>query len=426
MTAPPEILDVQISGLHANGFGVAHVPGLGHLYVPFAFPGQQVTVTHIKEVRSGQWQGELVDKPFHHCSLAGRCGGCLWPAVEYAAQLREKEQLFRRGIARMPAIANLPINIHAAPQATGYRSRLHLHANFFQQKFEFGFYAKGTRTPLPVTQCAVASPALQQTVTGLTALRSQNFEVVQDFGFGIELIDLVEEGKVLMTLYSTPERRDLLRTVQPVLAAADRNAIVALAHVDDATLFRWQRIGDVQMYTRAGCFQQVNRAQSDTIREILRIYLTETNSRTLLDLYSGSGNYSLPFARLVALIRGFDENQVGIGVAQHNLQQNNITNAQYTCADTASALRQMLNEPDSPSPDLVILDPARFGIGPEVPALLQRLHPRAVALVSNRMQAFTTDARRLLAAQFRPTKLHLVDCFPFTPHWNVVSFWRNT
>jgi 23S rRNA (uracil1939-C5)-methyltransferase len=336
MTALPEKLDLQISGLHANGYGVAHVPGFGHVYVPFAFPGQHVTVTHLKEIRSGQWQAELAGASSQHCSLAARCGSCLWPGVDYAEQLRAKEQLFRRSIARMPEAAKATIDIHAAPQAIGYRSRLHLHANFFGGKFEFGFYAKGTRTLLPVTHCAVASPALQRTVTALAALRSQNFEVPQNFGFGIELIDLVEEGRVLMTLYSTPERRPLLRAVQPEFAAVDRTAVVALAHADDAALFRWQRIGDVQMYTRAGCFQQVNRAQSDAIREIMRIYISETNCRTLLDLYSGSGNYSLPFAGQVASIRGFDENLIGIEVAQHNLRQNNVINAHYTCATQPS------------------------------------------------------------------------------------------
>lgn len=426
MTASRETLQVEISALHANGYGIAHLPGRGHIYVPFAFPGQRVSVTNLSETRSGQWQATLAGDAPQHCQLAARCGGCLWPGVDYALQVKAKADLFTRAVSRLPEVASLPMQVHAAPQVTGYRSRMHLHANFYAGVFEFGFYAKATRDLMPVTDCTVASAALQNTLLDLAALRAKPFAVAENFGFGIELVDLVEERRVMLTLYSPPARRASLRNLQPVFSAMASAPLVQLAHESDGSMFRWQNVSGVQMYTRAGCFQQVNRAQSDTIRDLLRIYFCETGSRTLLDLFSGSGNYSLPFAGLAAAIRGYDDSRIGIEVANYNLQQNGITNAEYTCADAADALRSLPARDASDAPDFVILDPARFGIGREVPGLLKQLGPRQLALVSNRTQTFTIDARYLLACGFRPEKLHLVDCFPFTPHWNIVSLWRNT
>ncbi len=426
MTAAPEILPVVISALHANGYGIAHVPDRGHIYVPFAFPGQRANITNLQETRSGQWQATLAGDAPQHCQLAARCGGCLWPGVDYAAQLKEKTHLFNRAFARLAGVTRLPQQIHAATQITGYRSRLHLHANFFRGTFEFGFYARGSRDLLPVTECIVASTTLQRAVKDLASLRAHAFLAGQNFGFGIELIDLVEEGQVLMTLYSTPMRREALRLVRPVFSDLPSAPLVQLAQENDGDMFRWQNISGVQMYTRAGCFQQVNRAQSDCIREILATQVAQTQSRTLLDLYSGSGNYSLPLAGCVDSIRGFDDNAIGIEVANFNLRQNGITHAEYKCADAADALESLLKSETKWVPDMVILDPARFGIGREVPGLLKQLGPRNLTLVSNRTQAFTTDARHLLASGFRPEMLHLVDCFPFTPHWNIVSLWRNT
>lgn len=71
-------------------------------------------------------------------------------------------------------------------------------------------------------------------------------------------------------------------------------------------------------------------------------HISETGCHTLLDLYSGSGNYSLPFAGRVTSIDGFDDNQIGIDVANFNLRQNGIVNARYTCADAADALQRLL------------------------------------------------------------------------------------
>lgn len=423
MNAPDAAVEVDITGLHANGYGVAHLPKLGHVYVPFAFPGQRVSVRLVEEVRSGQWQAELLQPNAAHCSISSRCGGCLWPGVAYTEQLAGKENLFRRALSGWPELASMPAEVHASPAITEYRSRMHLHANFFRGRFSFGFYARGSRDLLPVTDCTVASPALQRAVHELASLRSHPFTDAHAFGFGIELVDLAETGRVLLTLYSSAARRENLQhVIQPFSGLASR-PIVQLAHENDGQYFPWQKVGAVQMYTRAGCFQQVNRAQSDRIREILGTHISETGCHTLLDLYSGSGNYSLPFAGRVTSIDGFDDNQIGIEVANFNLRQNGIANARYTCADAADALQRLLSETPARVPDLVILDPARFGIGAEVPRLLKRLRPPALALVSNRTQAFATDARRLIASGFRPVKLHLVDCFPFTPHWNVVSLW---
>jgi tRNA/tmRNA/rRNA uracil-C5-methylase (TrmA/RlmC/RlmD family) len=172
MNAPDAAVEVDITGLHANGYGVAHLPKLGHVYVPFAFPGQRVSVRLVEEVRSGQWQAELLQPNAAHCSISSRCGGCLWPGVAYTEQLAGKENLFRRALSGLRELASMPAEVHASPAITEYRSRMHLHANFFRGRFSFGFYARGSRDLLPVTDCTVASPALQRAVHELASLRS--------------------------------------------------------------------------------------------------------------------------------------------------------------------------------------------------------------------------------------------------------------
>lgn len=408
--------------------GVAQHPDYGRIYVPFAFPGETVDIELRDEARSGQWNAVRISPVEKFCTHAARCGGCLWPGADYAAQLLWKQKLLQRALQNYSALAALPVTVHGSAKTTGVRNRLHLHAHFFQERFEFGFYARGSKKLVAIEDCPMGSNPLRKVVSAMHDLRHQPFHVADNFGFGIELIHFAAESgqlpKVQMVLYASPARHDALRQVLPVFAALPGVQVVIRDSEDKGNVRLWQIVDGIELFTRPGCFQQGNSAQADVIRRLIGERISATDTKVLFDLYSGSGNYSLPFARRVQRIFGCDENAAGIDVAHFNVAHNQIGNAQYDCGKTAEVLknRTALGWPDKA--DLAILDPARFGIEQEIPALLAQVALKEVILISNSLTALAKDCRAFLAAGFTPTALHLVDFFPNTPHMDVVTVWE--
>lgn len=423
-------LRVTISDLHASGAGVADQSGYGRIYVPFAFPGETIDIELRDEARPGQWNAVRISPVENFCTHAARCGGCLWPGADYAAQLLWKQKLLQRALQNFPALAALPVTVHGSAKTTGVRNRLHLHAHFFQERFEFGFYARGSKKLVAIEDCPMGSEVLRKVVAALHDLRAQPFSVADNFGFGIELIHFAADSgqlaKVQMILYASPVRHAALRQALPVFAALPGIQVVIRDSENKGNVRLWQIVDGIELFTRPGCFQQGNSAQADVIRQLIGERISATETKILFDLYSGSGNYSLPFARRVGQIFGCDENAAGIDVARFNAIHNQVTNAQYDCGKTADVLKNRCAFGWPEKADLAILDPARFGIEQEIPALLAQASIKEAILISNSLTALAKDCRALLGAGFSPAALHLVDFFPNTSHMDVVSVWRQT
>ena len=409
---------LAISDLHASGTGVAHHPDFGHVYVPFAFPGETVDVEITGEARAGQWNARRLNIP-QHCAHAADCGGCLWPGAPYDAQLEWKKTLLMRAARALPEITTAPVTLYGDDRILGTRSRVHLHANFFRGKLNFGFYARASRRLVPVADCPVAETPVRTALHSLAVLRDHAFENMPNFGFGIEI-----DTTPAFVLYGMPERRAELAAFAEMLQnhAAPCRAFVAFTA--DAPLTVHERVGNLTLYSKPGCFQQVNRRQSRVIREIIGTEIARLRPRILFDLYSGAGNYSLPFHRDVGQIFGADDNPAGIAVAVENVQCNGILNATYCCADAGAVLENPAVYGWPRAADFVVIDPARWGMSKSVLAALPRLKSRKIIYISNHTASFVRDARDLLRLGMKIEALHLVDFFPFTPLLDIVSLWN--
>ncbi|MBS0618112.1 MAG: class I SAM-dependent RNA methyltransferase [Spirochaetes bacterium] len=417
-------MTVTITELHTTGVGVAQNTEYGRIYVPFAFPSETVAIELGAAVRTGQWNARRIDHSTSFCTVAGRCGGCLWPGAPYAEQLVWKERLVRRVLAPLLAFARLAMEIHSCKTTSEFRSRLHLHANIYQNRFTCGLYERGERTLVPLADCPVAAAPLRRIVAELATL-SETTWPYENFGFGVELSFLPEENAVLLVLYASAKRRHTLEAMLSRFAALPSHPLAHIAYAEDNPTYVWQRLPHATMYTRPGCFQQGNTAQSDTIRSLIAAAIRESQPKIFFDLYCGSGNYSLPLAHSVDAVYGVDDSTMGIQVGLENLRRNAIGNAHFVQADVQRVLENPMHYDFPPRADIVVLDPARFGIGRAVPTLLNNFQPQRVVLISNNLTALYTDCRALLAAGFEPLYIHLVDFFPHTPHMNLITIWHS-
>lgn len=418
-------VNLEITDLHDWGYGVGQSADYGRIYVPFAFPGERLDVVLREPIRRGGWLADLAEpKGKNFCIEATRCGGCLWPGIGYAAQLDWKKTLLRRAIKDIPELVALPVNMHGSGKTSGVRNRIHLHANFFNERFEFGFFARGTRKLVPVQDCPMAEEPIRRVLAGLADRRVEIFSVDDDFGFGIELIHLGEEGgKVQMALYASQSRHDALQRALPNFTQISNLLVHIHAPQSPGPLHTWQRPAGFVYYTRPGTFQQGNTEQAAVIRNLIGRELESAPPGVVFDLCSGSGNYSLAHHRLATEIYGVDENRIAIEVAQINIERNQVHNAVFHCGVAAEFLGQRVGRGWPERADTVIVDPARQGMGAGLTHELGRLKPGKIIYISNNTASFVGDARGLIQAGFRPQALHLVDFFPNTPHFDTVTVW---
>ena len=143
------------------------------------------------------------------------------------------------------------------------------------------------------------------------------------------------------------------------------------------------------------------------------------DSRRVLDLYSGSGLFTIPLALRGALVMAIEENQDASDDAALNLRANRIPDAsvRLVCARVEDALPRAVKDPF----DAVVIDPPRQGCAGQVlPAVLQDIRPPRIAYVSCNPEVLAEDLPVMRKAGYTLQRIQPVDMFPHTDHIETV------
>lgn len=154
--------------------------------------------------------------------------------------------------------------------------------------------------------------------------------------------------------------------------------------------------------------------------QLVRLVLEEVGSaKKVLDLYCGSGLFSLPLAKSGAVVTAIEENRQAIVDAESNVRLNRIApnHIRFIAARVEDALARVEKQPW----DVVVLDPPRQGCPPAVlSAVFERIRPRRAVYVSCNPDALAAELPVILKAGYRVTRVQPVDMFPHTDHIETV------
>ncbi|MCG8349782.1 MAG: RsmD family RNA methyltransferase [Chloroflexales bacterium] len=134
------------------------------------------------------------------------------------------------------------------------------------------------------------------------------------------------------------------------------------------------------------------------------------------DLYGGVGAIALHLAPVVRSVVSVESVTESADLARQNIALNGASNVTAETADVAAFLRNQAAN----SLDIVVADPPRIGMGPEVCAELLRLAPRRIVYVSCNPLTQIEDLRQLVPV-YRLTLLRGYDMFPHTPHVEMLA-----
>ncbi|HJU27787.1 MAG TPA: class I SAM-dependent RNA methyltransferase [Candidatus Binataceae bacterium] len=403
----------EITGMTFGPYAVARLDGKT-VMTPNASPGDLVEIEIASDRREyaigriGRIVRAGADRRVAPCPYLPRCGGCDWQQIEYAAQVRLKSKLIAAEFDRALGVRLNPEGlVEPAPEEFGYRARIRLQT---RSGGRIGFHELGGHSLVEIDRCLVAAPelAIPATIRDL-ARRCAEIEIA----VGIS-------GKVLVAHMAKAPRRDDIVNARKLVDSGEIAGIVVRGSG------RREVIGDARVAIEAesGCtieaeadlFSQVNRAQNRKLVAAVMDMVGVAPGRRVLDLFCGTGNFSLPAARRGADVTGADADVATIEAARRNAARMELNEARFVAMSAANAAAFFVRA--GYRPELVILDPPRTGAA-ELMEPIGRMAPREVIYVSCDPPTLVRDLRILVGCGYRVDFVRAFDFFPNTHHVEV-------
>lgn len=419
--------------------------------VPFVLPNEQVEAELIQQ-KPGFARGSVTrliepspDRIEPRCPYFVRCGGCHYQHIPYARQLEFKSQILRETFERVGKIKlDADIHVHSSPP-WNYRNRTRLQIRTevrtevrseartdarSPSEFALGYFRLNSHEFLPVRECPISSPLINQFIAKLTESEGLNCpSSVEE----LELFADADDAHLLAWAFCARDANpaDLLRWAEPLrrdfpgllglhfFASRRRSKIQEdddasptdikpLAHSGAQSLL--YKTAHAEYQVSAGSFFQVNRHLiDDLIATVTKNATADTEGDLALDLYAGVGLFTVPLAQRFHHIFAVEPSHTSLADLRHNVPA--VVKA--VGARTEDYLR---SRPVRKRPNLVVLDPPRTGVGKTVTRSLVELAPRQIRYVSCDPATLARDIASLVAAGYRIEEAHMFDLFPQTFH----------
>jgi len=421
-----ELIEVVIEKLVYGGSGLARLADGQTVFVPGVLPGERVRA-NIRKKRKGVLEASLVevlapspDRIIPPCAGEKQCTGATWPHIAYPAQLRLKEEILLDSLKRTGGMApKRLLPILPSPRSDHYRLRTQFNVRMRDQKQRIGFFRQGSYDLIEVTEAFLIHPLIDRVLTGIRKLAERLPQLLE---IHINISPANEAHLLFFTeLKSYPAMDgflgDLQKAVPEVIGItgfANRKKVFSLGK-NQLTL----DMEGITLKATEGNFYQVNWDQNRNMVRTVLDFAALTNSETVLDLYCGIGNFSLPLARRAKTVTGIESGFSAIEDAKANAALNRITNTEFIADDMDKGLKMLLAR--KMRADVIVLDPPRAGATLKTLERVLAFVPKKIIYVSCNPSTLARDLKFFHLFGFRLDRLQPVDMFPYTYHIECVA-----
>ena len=431
---------LRIEGYGSAGEGVARLEGQA-VFVKGALAGEVCQVQLLKVGKSAAW-GRVTQvltpvpgRQSPDCPRYPRCGGCQLRHMTYAEELRFKRQKVQDALQRIGGWTGRVEKIHGAEAPDRYRNKIQFpvadgpRVGFFRARSHEVIDAEDCLLqPLAATRLREAFklwmeryqvPAYDERVHG-GLIRHFYVRVNRR---GQSLCAVIANGTDL------PHQEELvqaLRRAEPDLAGVVLSVNQEKTNVILGKTHRclWGR--DYLEDTLCGLtfrlsvpsFYQVNREQAEVLYGRALAFAGLTGRETVLDLYCGIGTITLVMARQAKRAIGAEVIPAAVEDAKANAARNEVTNAEFLCADAAQAAQTLADR--GLRPDVICVDPPRKGLAPAVIDAIVQMAPQRLVYVSCDPATLARDVKRMEEQGYVLQRAEAVDLFPRTAHVETV------
>lgn len=436
-----KVYPAVIDGYASGGEGVARIEGMA-VFVKGALRGERVEVLiehighnaawgHIAKLLEPSPQRVEPDCPYY-----GVCGGCQFRHMTYGEELEAKRRRVEDALRRIGG-AELAVSvIHGSENTQRYRNKV----QFPVSAGAVGYYQGRTHRVVDIADCLLqpeADTACRAAVKGWM----ERFAIpAYDEKTGRGLVRHLflrtnSAGEILCCLVANgrklphgEELAEALRQAAPRLAGVVLSVNTKKTNVilGDAFYTLWGRdwleecLCGHSFRLSVPSFFQVNREQTEVLYRRALDFAALTGSETVVELYCGIGTISLTLAERAKQVVGVEVVPQAVADARENARRNGLENkTRFECGD-ASGLAVRLEE-EGVRPDVVVVDPPRKGLAPEVADAIIRMAPDRVVYVSCDPATLARDIKRFSSGGYIPLRAEAVDLFPRTAHVETVA-----
>ena len=444
-----QILTLRIERLSSDGSGVAHSADGEAVFVPGTAPGDEARVRIVKDC--GRYAFGILDELLTpspdripvDCPVAGPCGGCSLRHLDYAAELRAKQESVLDAFRRIGGLEVPVLDILPSPEVDRYRNKVQFPVGVDKNGAPcIGFYAGRTHRIVPCPDCKLQPGVLNEIGNALCAFFAQQGIRPYDEQSGKGLVRHIflrrgaHSGQIMVCLVCTraklPHAEQLctaLREQFPaistillnvnakntnVILGGENHILYGPGYIEDTLCGVPVRLGPLSFY-------QVNTLAAERLYGVAAQYAQLTPDDTLLDLYCGMGTIGLSMAGQCRELIGVEIVPEAIESAKANAARMGkavAAKSRFFCADAGQAATQLAAE--GLHPDIVMLDPPRKGCDEATLSAVVRMAPRRVVYVSCNPATAARDAAWLEKNGYHAEKVQPVDLFPRTKHVETV------
>jgi len=458
--------NVTIEAVAAEGKALTHVDGMV-VFVDFAVPGDVVDIQVYKK-KKNYMEGfiQRMVKPSEQrlepfCEHFGVCGGCRWQPLPYSMQLEAKrqqveDQLVRIGHLDVPEIRpTLP-----SLRTQYYRNKLEFSASSKrwllkgedpdsvseQDRMGLGFHVgKFFDKVLDIRQCYLQPEPSNSIRLFIKQFCVENgyefYNIRENQGyFRNVFIRTTEKGSVMLIVCFAYEdearRKALLDAVGARFPQISSLWYVINEKLNDSIgdqspiLYKgedaiYEEMEGLRFKIGPKSFYQTNSLQAYRLYSVAREFAALTGQEVVYDLYTGTGTIAQFVSRQAAKVVGIEYVPEAIEDAWSNARANGIGNCSFFAGDMKDVLNEKFIARNG-KPDVIILDPPRAGIHPDVAQVILKAAPQRMVYVSCNPASQARDLA-ILCRDYVITAVQPVDMFPHTMHVeNVVALQRKT
>jgi len=440
-------MSVDVIDHNGNGILLSHKP---IIVVPASIPGELYRVSILSK-KQKVWHGKIIKVLQAHesarvnafCPYVSDCGGCSHQSFDADYLIKAKQTSLQSYLKKTIPSERLErcewqdvIKSNIAYNQYGYRRRARIAIDARNSdEIKIGFRQEKSNKVVDIPKCAILTESLQGVYERLVSL-IKGLPSASSIGH-ITLTEGAQSAQVCLHLTQSLSSESVQMLALEQQSSGTQYVIEskaskllnvdALKHLDKSrngapslvsnSVFTISDSPSLHLAATANNFIQINQHVNQQMLKLAKDWLNPTSEDSVVDLFSGIGNFSLALAPYCKEVIGVEGVSEMVQQATENARLNGIENCRFEHYDLNDlALKAKLNIPQGA---LFIVDPSRAGAF-EIMKVIALFKPQKILYVSCNPTSFARDVDAL-PSKFEIIKMRALDMFPFTKHIEMVA-----
>lgn len=451
---------VAIENTTIDGYGICRIDGRA-VFVQGALTGETWDIQILKVTNTAVWAKGV------HCITAvtarcgndcpNPCGGCTLRHMEYSEELKIKQQYV---IDCLQRIGNQSVDIsqmHSSESTVSYRNKAIFAVGLSDGHAVFGFYRPRSHVIIPVENCLLQSELCIRAARSVTDFLNDNSILPYDEQTGrgtvrhiffrqsrcedAVLCIVSARGFGVLTEALVQHLRNRCPELTGIVLNINKSSGNTVLSGNFYTLWGNGSIRETfcgnTFLISPQAFLQVNPPQADYLYQTaLKYSVSQYYSGALadasaddvmpdselgslaLELYCGAGTISLGLSKLFRKVLAAEIVPEAVENAAYNARVNGVQNVEFICADAGEVADKLRRE--DLRPDVVLVDPPRKGLTPQIISDVVRMMPEKVVYISCNPATLARDLKLFSEMNYSLVKAEAFDMFPRTAHVETV------